>query len=171
MLNYIGILGTTFLLKNYFKADGPVDQTVFIPESTRLKELIPYSRLTWAIFIAIFTVILLDLFFKKTSAGYDMKAVGQNISAAEYAGISTSRVLIMSMCLSGAIAGLTGSTMVLGVLHRFITNFSPGYGFTGIAVAVLGRNKPWGYSWLHYSLEHWKLEGCPCSYLPESPVI
>lgn len=144
MLNYIGILGTTFLLKNYFKADGPVDQTVFIPESTRLKELIPYSRLTWAIFIAIFTVILLDLFFKKTSAGYDMKAVGQNISAAEYAGISTSRVLIMSMCLSGAIAGLTGSTMVLGVLHRFITNFSPGYGFTGIAVAVLGRNKPWG---------------------------
>ena len=48
------------------------------------------------------------------------------------------------MTICGAVAGLAGSTMVLGVLYRFITNFSPGYGYTGIAVAVLGRNRPWG---------------------------
>jgi len=48
------------------------------------------------------------------------------------------------MFLGGVTAGLAGSTMVLGVLHRFITNFSPGYGFVGIAVAVLGRNRPYG---------------------------
>jgi simple sugar transport system permease protein len=48
------------------------------------------------------------------------------------------------MGISGAAAGLGGSVMVLGILNRFITNFSPGYGFTGIAVAVLGRNAPWG---------------------------
>ena len=48
------------------------------------------------------------------------------------------------MTISGAVASLAGSTIVSGVLHRFITNFSPGYGYTGIAVAVLGRNRPWG---------------------------
>ncbi len=144
MFNYIGILATTFLLKNFFKADGPVDQTVMIPEAARLTELIPYTRLTWSIFIGIFFVFLVDYLLKNTSLGYDMQAVGKNPFAAEYAGIPTGRVLIFTMSLSGAIAGLTGSTMVLGVLHRFITNFSPGYGFTGIAVAVLGRNKPWG---------------------------
>jgi simple sugar transport system permease protein len=53
-------------------------------------------------------------------------------------------MMVISMGLSGAAAGLAGSTMVMGVLNRFITNFSPGYGFTGIAVAVLGRNTPWG---------------------------
>src|SRR5690554_1218431 len=144
MLNYIGILGTTFLLKRFFKAAGPVDQTEFVPEASRLGELIPHTRLTTAIFIGIVVVIILDYLFKNTPLGYDIRAVGYNMSAAEYAGIPGEKIMVLTMALSGAVAGLTGSTIVLGVLHRFITNFSPGYGFTGIAVAVLGRNKPWG---------------------------
>lgn len=144
MFNYIGILATTFLLKNFFKAPGPVDQTAFIPKGAQLGELIPYTRLTWAIFLGIFIILLADLLFKKTSLGYDLQVVGENPSAAEYAGINPQRLVIISMFLSGAVAGLAGSTMIMGVLHRFITNFSPGYGFSGIAVAVLGRNKPWG---------------------------
>lgn len=144
MLNYIGILATTFLLKNYFKEAGPVDQTRMIPESARMSELIPYTRLTWAIFLAVTVIIIVDYLFKNTSLGYDIQAVGKNRDAAEYAGIRADGIIILTMALSGAVAGLTGSTIVLGVLHRFITNFSPGYGFTGIAVAVLGRNKPWG---------------------------
>ncbi|QTL98889.1 ABC transporter permease [Iocasia frigidifontis] len=144
MFNYIGILATSFLLKNYFKADGPVDQTRMIPESAGLKELIPYTRLTWAIILGVFIIFIVDYLLKNTSLGFDLQAVGYNPAAAEYAGISAEWILVITMGLSGAIAGLAGSTMVLGVLHRFITNFSPGYGFTGIAVAVLGRNKPWG---------------------------
>jgi len=89
-------------------------------------------------------IILVDLFFKKTSLGYNLQAVGENAAAAEYAGINSGRMIVISMGISGMAAGLAGSTMVLGVLHRFITNFSPGYGFVGIAVALLGRNKPWG---------------------------
>jgi simple sugar transport system permease protein len=144
MLNYIGILGTTFLLKNYFKESGPVDQTVMVPEAARMRELIPYTRLTWAIILGVIIVFLIDYLLRSTSLGYDIMAVGENRMAAEYAGISVNKIMILTMGLSGAVAGLTGSTMVLGVFHRFITNFSPGYGFTGIAVAVLGRNKPWG---------------------------
>ena len=144
MMNYIGVLATTFLLRNYFKEPGPIDQTPLIPKAARLAELIPYTRLTWAIFLGIAIIILFDLFFKKTSLGYNLQTVGENAVAAEYAGIHSKKVIVISMFLGGMAAGLGGSTMVLGVLHRFITNFSPGYGFAGIAVAVLGRNRPYG---------------------------
>lgn len=144
MLNYIAILATTFLLRNYFKEAGPVDQTPLIPETARMAELIPFTRLSWAIFLGIAVVVLSDYLLKKTSVGYDIQAVGKNSAAAEYAGISVPGIYILTMGFSGAVAGLTGSTLVLGLFNRFITNFSPGYGFTGIAVAVLGRNRPWG---------------------------
>lgn len=144
MMNYIGILATTFLLRNYFKEPGPIDQTPMIPEAARLAELIPYTRLTWAIFLGIAVIITIDLFFKKTPLGFDLQAVGENPKAAQYAGINSQKMTVISMSICGMVAGLAGSTMVLGVLHRFITNFSPGYGFAGIAVAVLGRNRPWG---------------------------
>ena len=144
MMNYIGILATTFLLRNYFKEAGPIDQTPMIPKAARLAELIPYTRLTWAIFLGIAVIIIIDLFFKKTSLGYNLQAVGENAAAAECAGINSKKMIVVSMAICGTAAGLAGSTMVLGVLHRFITNFSPGYGFVGIAVAVLGRNRPWG---------------------------
>ncbi len=144
MMNYIGILATSYLLLKYFKEEGPIPQTVLIPESARLPELIEYSRLTWAIFIAVFVIIIIDIFFKHTKLGYEIQTVGENRSAAEYAGINSNKMMVFSMMISGFVAGLAGSTIVMGVLHRFITNFSPGYGFTGIAVAVLGKNKPWG---------------------------
>ena len=144
MMNYIGTFATTFLLRTYFKEPGPVDQTPLIPHAARLGELIPYTRLTWAILLGVAVIVLLDRFFKKTALGYHLQAVGENASAAEYAGINTRKMIVISMFLSGMAAGLAGSTMVMGVLHRFITNFSPGYGFVGIAVSVLGRNTPWG---------------------------
>lgn len=144
MMNYVGILAASYLLMKYFKEDGPIPQTAFIPEAARLTELIEYSRLTTAIFIALGVVIVTEIFFKKTKLGYKMQVVGQNPSAAEYAGINSNRMMQLSMQMSGFIAGLAGATIVMGVLHRFITNFSPGFGFTGIAVAVLGRNKPIG---------------------------
>lgn len=144
MMNYIGIFTASYLLLKYFKEEGPIPQTILIPESARLPELIEFSRLTWAIFIAIFVIIIIDIFFKRTKLGYKIQTVGENRSAAEYAGINSNKMMVLSMMISGFIAGLAGATIVMGVLHRFITNFSPGYGFTGIAVAVLGKNKPWG---------------------------
>ncbi len=144
MFNYIATLGTTFLIKNYFKEAGPVDQTAKIFEKARLPELMAHTDLTWAIFIAIITVAVISYLLNKTSLGYDIKAVGSNSSAAEYGGINSEKITIITMMISGGVAGLAGSMIVMGSLHRFITNFSPGYGFTGIAVAVMGKNRPWG---------------------------
>ncbi len=144
MLNYIAILGTTFLVKNFFKTEGPVDQTATIPDRASLPKLIPGTRLTWALVLGLLVIVGIKFLLSSTSLGYDLRAVGANSSAAEYAGIPARNVVILTMTISGAVAGLAGSTLVLGVLDRFITNFSPGYGFTGIAVAVLGRNNPVG---------------------------
>lgn len=144
MLNYIATLLTTYLVKHYFKAPGPVDQTPLVPPALRLPELIATTRLTWAIFLALALVATVHWLLTRTVLGYEISAVGMNPSAAAYAGVPVRQRMSLAMAISGAVAGLAGSTLVLGVLHRFITNFSPGYGFTGIAVAVLARNHPWG---------------------------
>ena len=144
MMNYIGILATSLVLRRYFREPGPIEQTPMIPEAARMAELIPFTRLTWSILLGVAVVVLVDLFFKKTALGFELRMVGENPPAAEYAGINLQRSTIISMGLSGAVAALAGSTMVMGELHRFVADFSPGYGFTGIAVAVLGRNRPLG---------------------------
>lgn len=144
MFNYIGTLLTTYLVKVYFKAPGPLDQTAVIPAAARLPELIATTRLTWSIVIAVVLIALLDFVLRRTALGYDIELIGYNEDAAEYAGVSTAQRTTMTMAISGAVAGLAGSTLVLGVLHRFITNMSPGYGFTAIAVALVARARPWG---------------------------
>ena len=90
------------------------------------------------------TAVLMYIFLWKTSVGYQLRAVGANASAAKTAGISVNFYLIMAMTLSGGIAALAGVTEIFGKYHRFIEGFSPSFGFTGIAVAILGKNHPAG---------------------------
>jgi len=80
----------------------------------------------------------------KMVVGYEMRAVGQNESAARAAGINSGRMRIIAMAVAGGLAGLVGVGEVLGNAGKFKVGFSPEYGFIGIAVALLGRNHPAG---------------------------
>jgi simple sugar transport system permease protein len=81
----------------------------------------------------------------RTTLGYECRAVGLNAEAAQYAGINVQRNLVVSMMIGGALAGMGGAVQVLGVQHRFYDLFGfTGYGFDGIAVALLGNNHPLG---------------------------
>jgi general nucleoside transport system permease protein len=80
----------------------------------------------------------------RTSLGFEIRAVGQSESAARAAGIDAGRIRIVALSLAGALAGLVGVGEVLGNAGKFVVEFSPGYGFLGIAVALLGRNQPLG---------------------------
>src|SRR5215475_5827474 len=84
------------------------------------------------------------LFIWHTRWGYEIRAVGHNERAAHYAGISASRAIILAMAISGGLAGLVGINDIMGVHHRLILGFSNGFGFVGIAVALMGRNHPIG---------------------------
>ncbi|MFQ5892302.1 MAG: ABC transporter permease [Candidatus Methanofastidiosia archaeon] len=144
MMNYIGILFCSYLVNKPFKAEGWVAQTVIIKKSSQLPKLIPHTQLSAAIILAIVCVYITYFILWKTTIGYEIRAVGLNPLSAEYGGISISKNIVLAMFLSGAIAGMGGAGEVMGLHKRFIDGFSPGYGFDGIAVAILGRNHPFG---------------------------
>lgn len=144
MLNYICTLFTSYLVNGPVKSQGSTAQTEVIPEGVWLARLVPQTQLTAALFILIAVAVLMYIFLWKTSVGYQLRAVGANPSAAGTAGIPVKRYMISAMVLSGGLAALAGVTEVFGKYHRFIEGFSPSFGFTGIAVAILGRNHPAG---------------------------
>lgn len=144
MLNYICTLFTSWLVNGPVKAQGSTAQTHVIPEGVWFGRLIPQTQLTSAVFLLVVVALAMYIFLWKTSLGYQLRAVGANPSAAGTAGIKVNVFLVMSMVLSGGLAALAGVTEVFGKYHRFIEGFSPSFGFTGIAVAILGRNHPAG---------------------------
>ena len=93
---------------------------------------------------ALVCCVLVWVFIWHTRWGYEIRAVGGNETAAIYAGIRPTRIIVLAMCISGALAGFVGVNEILGVHHRLLLNFTAGYGFTGIAVALMGRNHPVG---------------------------
>ena len=133
MLNYVCTLFTSWLVNGPFKVPGSTAQTEMLPENIWFARLLPKSN-----------SLLMYIFLWKTSVGYQLRAVGANASAAKTAGIPVNFYLIMAMTLSGGIAALAGVTEIFGKYHRFIEGFSPSFGFTGIAVAILGKNHPAG---------------------------
>ena len=102
------------------------------------------SPLNLAFFLALLAAALVWVLVWRTRWGYALRVTGQNPSAAVYAGITPSRVVIQAMLLSGALAGCLGLNELLGSQHRILIDFPGGAGFVGIAVALMGRNHPLG---------------------------
>jgi simple sugar transport system permease protein len=94
--------------------------------------------------VAIIVCVIVWLILKYTTLGYENRAVGFNPWASETAGISVQWTTVKALCISGALAALAGSIEVMGVHHRLFDQFSSGFGFTGIAVALLAKNHPIG---------------------------
>jgi simple sugar transport system permease protein len=146
MLSYIAINFTQYLASGPLKERGPyewISQTTRILETAELAKIGgPY--LHWGIGVAIVCVIGVDFLLKRTVLGYEMKAVGLNEEAAEYAGINSKRKMALALGISGALAGIGGAGEILGTHRRFLDGWSGGLGWDGITVAVLGNNSPWG---------------------------
>lgn len=152
MMNFIAVGLISYLTQRFYKAPGdPIMQTVEIAKQGHLARVHaffpPFPEripLNIAFLLALLAAFLVWLFLWRTKWGFEIRAVGSNPLAAEYGGISVSRQIVLAMALSGALAGMVGINEVLGYRYRYYHDFSPGYGFTGIAVALLGRNHPVG---------------------------
>jgi simple sugar transport system permease protein len=102
------------------------------------------SPANFALVLALLAAIVVGIFLDHTRLGYEIRAVGLNAAAAEFAGIGIGATRALTLALSGALAGLGGANFVLGYKHFFEQGFSAGAGFLGIAVALVGRNQPLG---------------------------
>jgi general nucleoside transport system permease protein len=159
MLNFIGLNLGAYLLANYLReppAPGDlVIKTPSITESGRFPSLNPVlewlgvdlpggANLRGFVLVAIVTGIVFYLLIWRTQFGYNLRASGLNPGAAEASGVNPRVMILMTMLLSGGIAGLVGVSELLGFFHRYTIDFPIMLGFTGIAVALLGRNHPVG---------------------------
>ncbi len=145
MMNYIAIYLTQYLVTRVWKDPNSMSpQTPEALPTAWLPIMVQGTRLSVGLLIALATGLVLWYLLKRTVWGYELRAVGANPEAARAAGVNVSRVIWGSMLFSGAIGGLAGAVEVLGVHHRYYDQFSPGYGFDGIAVALLGNNHPMG---------------------------
>ena len=124
---------------------------MIIPDAaklTKLKEIFSafgYSSAHTGIFIALAAAVVMWYVLFKTTIGYEIRTVGLNASAAEYGGISKAKNTVLAMFLSGGLAGLGGAVQITGLV--FMVNQSPalpGYGFTGLSVALVGLSHPLG---------------------------
>lgn len=142
MLNYIALLFLDYLCYGPWMAPK---QTTAITEAIPKVLFLPNigdSRTNSAILIAIVIAVLLSLFYRYTTAGYQINVIKHSVKSAEYAGINVKRYILFVLLLSGAIAGVAGFVQVTGVVHRVQAQLPGGSGYTGIVIAYLSRFNP-----------------------------
>lgn len=155
MFNFIAASIMVWLLAGPMLAPGQQSpQSVNLPETSFMPKLhdllglvgveVATTPLNTAFLLALLALFVFWVLIWRTRLGYAIRAVGHNPEAAHYAGINVPRTIIIAMAIAGAFAGLLATNEILGVGHRVILNYTAGYGFTGIAVALMGRNHPVG---------------------------
>lgn len=147
MMNYIAVKTVDYLVKNPLKdVTATLDRTPFVAESARFPLLVPQLNIHSAVLLAFAAIGLVWYFLFKTTWGFEIRTVGANPSAARYAGISVKRSFVLAMALSGMLAGMGGLDVVLGRPSEYALKaaFSTGFGFDGIAVAMLAKSHPLG---------------------------
>jgi simple sugar transport system permease protein len=105
---------------------------------------LPSTPLNFSVFLAIAAAFAVWYLLWRTKLGYEIRAVGASPEAAVYAGIRPDRIIVITMAISGALAGLMAVNEILGAQHRLVLGFVQGAGFVGIAVALMGRSHPLG---------------------------
>jgi ABC-type uncharacterized transport system permease subunit len=155
MFNFLASALMVYLMVDVLIAPGQMSaesrefaESAWLPSMHEVLALIgidmPSSPLNLSLIWALVCAVLVWLFIWRARLGYEIRATGLSPRAAVYAGIRPARVTIIAMAVSGALAGSVGVNEILGLQHRLLMDFVAGAGFTGIAVALMGRNHPIG---------------------------
>ena len=144
MLNYVAINLSDYLVAGPFKDPTPgniIARTALIQDTSQIPQL---GCLPLGFVIGLGAALILWWLMKKTILGFELRTIGLNVSAAQYAGINVKRLLVLTMFFSGILAGLGGAVETQGVVHRYQPGFNVGLGFDGITIALLARAHPLG---------------------------
>ncbi|WP_256756799.1 ABC transporter permease [Cohnella sp. WQ 127256] len=149
MMNWIAYWTIYYAVPAYLKGEFLETESKALPDTASLKvsfltEMFDGSYINLGLFVAVLATIIISFIINKTTFGYELKAVGHNRHAAEYSGIAVNRSIILSMAISGGIAGIGGVALYAGNASNIQIGILPSQGFDGIAVALLGANAPVG---------------------------
>jgi ABC-type uncharacterized transport system permease subunit len=146
LLNFIVLLFVSMLLEGALKDPTGLGwpQSRKVIEAAQLPRIIQGKRLHYGFVLALVSAVVVWIIMKKTALGYEMRAVGHNPEAARFAGIPVNRVLMKTALLSGGLAALAGFSEVAGLKGNLTLDLSPGYGYSGIVVAMLAMLNPLG---------------------------
>ncbi|MBS8263527.1 ABC transporter permease [Mesobacillus boroniphilus] len=149
MMNWIAYWTIYYIVPGYFKGEFLETESKKLAETDTLRapfltEMFDGSYINLGLFLAVIAVIIIAFIIDKTTLGFELKAVGFNRFAAEYAGMKVNRNIILSMLISGALAGVGGVALYTGNASSIQIGILPAQGYDGIAVALLGANHPVG---------------------------
>ncbi|RSD27964.1 ABC transporter permease [Mesobacillus subterraneus] len=149
MMNWIAYWTIYYIVPGYFKGEFLETESKKLAESETLRtpfltNMFDGSYINLGLFLAVIAVIIIAFIIDKTTLGFELKAVGFNRFAAEYAGMKVNRNIILSMLISGALAGVGGVALYTGNASSIQIGILPAQGYDGIAVALLGANHPVG---------------------------
>ncbi|MGJ7920999.1 ABC transporter permease [Neobacillus sp. LXY-4] len=149
MMNWIAYWTVYYVVPAYFKGEFLETESRKLPEAATLRvpfltDMFDGSYINLGLFIAVIAVIIISFIINRTTLGFELKAVGFNRYAAEYAGMSVNRNIILSMLISGGLAGLGGVALYTGNASSIQIGILPTAGYDGIAVSLLGANTPIG---------------------------
>jgi len=145
MLNFIALGLISYLVQGpLMETAGRYPQTDAVVRAVWMPRLLTGYRVHYGLPLAVLIAVALHVLLYRSVAGYEMRAAGLNPKAARLAGIDVEARVLLALILSGALAGLAGGIEVSAVTHRLYERFSPGWGFTAIAVGLLGRLSPAG---------------------------
>mgnify|MGYP001164668436 FL=1 len=144
MLNYVAINITDYLADGPWKDPSPTNIVARTPKIFPTAELPIIGNVPTGFILALVAAVIVWWLLYRTTLGYEVRTVGLNSSAAQYAGIRVARMIILTMMISGFLAGTGGAVETLGINGRFQPGFNTGLGFDGITVALLGKTNPFG---------------------------
>ena len=144
MMNYIALTVLTFLCQGPWKMKGQnVAQTARIPKGLELPDIVIGNfNINLGVIFGIVVAVIMYVVYKHTTAGYRISVIGNNPTAAKYAGIDIKKTILTVMLLSGGLAGLAGYAQYAGVTHRIMEGMPNSAGYTAIVIAFLSRLNP-----------------------------
>lgn len=144
MMNYVVMYMIKYLLNSYLadKSKGQIMTYNFQPQSAIPQMIENGSKLSWGFVVALICVVLVTLFMYRTRWGYGIRMIGINQDFAMYSGMKVGLVIVLAQVLGGVLAGMGGGIEMLGRYTNYSWMALPGYGWTGITVAILAGNNP-----------------------------